>query len=239
MALENRVALGNRDLPHHPAHMRADDVLHLHRFHHEKLLALAHQFAFAHVDRDDGPLHRGGDRDRIFRADDFVMRGGVGLDRHRARRRRRIDHAFAVAQHRQRIDRVDFGPGQLPRARRALVVGAARRLGRAVRLGEKELAMSRVRRRGGQFGDVFLDEAGIEPVRGEIGMPQQALEKSDIGCDALDPELAERAIGPRHRRGEVRRRRVRDELGQQRIEARVGGVAGIGERIHAQAGPRR
>ena len=119
------------------------------------------------------------------------------------------------------------------------MLGAAQRLGGATRLGEKELAMSGVRSSGGQFRDMFLDEAGIEAVRGEIGMPQQALEKPDVGRDALDPELAERAVGPRHRRGKVRRGRVRDQLGQQRIEVRVGRVAGIGERIHAQAGPRR
>ncbi len=89
MALEDRVALGDRDLPPHPAGMCADDVLHLHRFHYEELLALAHQFALAHVDRDDRSLHRRGDRDGVFRAGDFVMGPGVGLRRRHGRRRRR------------------------------------------------------------------------------------------------------------------------------------------------------
>ena len=94
-------------------------------------------------------------------------------------------------------------------------------------------------RGGDKLGDMLLDETSVEPVRGEIGMPQQVLQKSDIGRDALDPELAERAIGSRHGRGEVRRRRVRDELGQQRIEIRVGRVTGVGERVDSHAGPRR
>ena len=145
MALEDRVALGDRDLPHDPAGMRADDVFHLHRFHHEELLALANQFALAHVDGDDRSLHRRRDRDRVFRSGDFVMRRGAGRAAPTAAAARRIGRALAVAQHRQRIDRVDFGPGQLPGARRALGSARGDGLSRVGRVGEEEPAMSGIR----------------------------------------------------------------------------------------------
>ena len=58
---------------------------------------------------------------------------------------------------------------------------------------------------------------------------------------ALDPELAEGAIRlVRHRVGEVRRgRRWHDQLGQQRVEARAGAVAGVAERVDPHAAGRR
>ena len=39
MSLEHGVADRDRDRPHDAAHRRLDDVLHLHRFHHEQRLA--------------------------------------------------------------------------------------------------------------------------------------------------------------------------------------------------------
>ena len=50
MPFEDRVAFGHRDAPHDSALVGRDDVLHLHRFHHEQLLAAMHAVAFAHVD---------------------------------------------------------------------------------------------------------------------------------------------------------------------------------------------
>src|SRR5262249_24372827 len=43
MPFEDRVSDVDRDLAHQPADLRLDDVLHLHRFHHEELPALVHQ----------------------------------------------------------------------------------------------------------------------------------------------------------------------------------------------------
>ena len=72
MPFENRVAFGHRDPPHDSALVGRDDVLHLHRFHDEELLAAMHAVAFAHIDRNDRALHRRVDRDRVFRAGDVV-----------------------------------------------------------------------------------------------------------------------------------------------------------------------
>ncbi len=90
-----------------------------------------------------------------------------------------------------------------------------------------------------QLRDMVLDEARVNAIRDELGMLQQALQESDVGRHALDSEFAERAIGFRHHVGEVRRRRMRNELGEQRIEVRARRVARVGERIDAHARPRR
>ena len=87
-----------------------DHVLHLHRFHDEELLARADRVALAHVERNDRPLHRRGDRDGAFRSGDIDQRG--------AHLRRRwsiaaaLARAFAMMQHGERIARVDFRSGQ-------------------------------------------------------------------------------------------------------------------------------
>ncbi len=107
MPFEDRVALGNRDAPHDSALVGRDDVFHLHRFHHEQLLAAMHAVAFADVDGNDRALHRRLDRHRVFRRRDVVY-----LRRHdggsRGNRRRRIALRFPVMEHGQRIARVDL-----------------------------------------------------------------------------------------------------------------------------------
>ena len=90
-----------------------------------------------------------------------------------------------------------------------------------------------------QLADVLLDEAGVKPTGQELRMTQEALEERDIGRHARDLELAERAVrlgGDGH---QSVRGRGDDQLGQQRIEPRAGPVAGIAERVDADARPRR
>ncbi len=81
---------------------------------------------------------------------------------------------------------------------------------------------------------MILDEAGVDAIRNELGMPQQVLQEPDIGRDAFDPELAQRSIGLGNHIGKFRRRRVRDQLGQHRVEIGTGPIAGVGERIDPQ-----
>ena len=178
-----------------------------------ELLALADGVALAHVERDDRALHRRGDRDRVLRSGYFIAcrdlrRGGWQRRRRRARRR------LAMLQHRQRIDRVDFCARQTRRRRGLMEVQPPMRGAFG----------------GGQLRDFFLDEARMHAMRDEIGMLQQGLEKAQVGGHAFDPELAQRAIGLVDGVGKIGRRRTHDELGQQRVEPGIGGVAGIGDR---------
>jgi hypothetical protein len=77
-------------------------MLHLHRFHHQQLLAGAHAVAFAHVQADDGAEHRRAHRDRAFGAQRGVGFGLGGCGR----------VAPAMRQHRQWVVGVDPGAGQ-------------------------------------------------------------------------------------------------------------------------------
>jgi len=137
-----------------------------------------------------------------------------------------------MMQHGERIARVDAGARAL---RRTGLAGGARARGRRI---EKEPLMIRGRRPR-QLGGMLFDKARVDPVGGELRMAQQVLQEAEIGRHALDPELAQRAIGLAHQRGEVGGGGIRDQLGQQRIETRAGGVAGVAERIDAQPRARR
>ncbi len=107
MPLKDRVAFGNRDPPHDSAPVGRDDVLHLHRFHHEQLLPAMHPVAFAHIDRNDRALHRRLDRHRVFRRRDVVrLRCHDGCTRRDWRRPAAL--RFAVMEHRQRIARINL-----------------------------------------------------------------------------------------------------------------------------------
>ncbi len=74
IALENRVALRRNDSTNYAAKMRADDVLHLHRFHHEELLAAAHHISLAHIHRNDRPLDRRPYRNRVRGSGEVAVR---------------------------------------------------------------------------------------------------------------------------------------------------------------------
>ena len=58
-------------------------------------------------------------------------------------------------------------------------------------------------------------------------------------ADALDAELAQRAVRPAHGVGEAARSAMNDHLREQRVEARAGAVAGVAEAVDADAGARR
>src|SRR5260370_39887334 len=94
----------------------------------------------------------------------------------------------------------------------------------------------------GRFDQVvkmIFDEVSRDAIRCEIRMPQQVLQKSKIGDNAFDPELAERAIRTRYQVREIRRGRIRSQLRQHRIETRVGCVTRIQVSIDADARSRR
>ncbi len=91
-------------------------------------------------------------------------------------------------EHGQRIDRVDFCAGQ---ARRRGGLKIQPPMGRAIGRG--------------QLGDLVLHEARMDAMRHEVGMLQQGLEKADVGRHALDPELAQGAIGLGDHIGEIGR----------------------------------
>jgi len=61
VARHHRVADGNGDLADDTRRLGGDDVLHLHRLEHDELLPDPDRIALAHVDGDDGSLHRCGD----------------------------------------------------------------------------------------------------------------------------------------------------------------------------------
>ena len=141
--------------------------------------------------------------------------------------RRRVAAGFAVMEHGQRIARVDLCSCATP----ACALG---RSGSRCRTIEEQPAVAGLCA-ANQRRDIVLDEARVNTIRDELGMLQQALQKSDVGRHAFDPEFAQRAIGLRHHVGEVGRVRMRNELGEQRIEAWAGRVSGVGERIDAHA----
>ena len=70
MPLEHRIAFVHSDRPYDPADLRVDDVLHLHRFHNEKLLAAMNAVALGHIERNDSALHRRGNCDRTLGSGD-------------------------------------------------------------------------------------------------------------------------------------------------------------------------
>ena len=101
----------NGDPPTTPRDVGGDDVLHLHRFHHEQLLPPPDTIAGRHVDAHDRALHR--------RPDD---RGAVGRLVRDDGTRRRVG-ALAVVEHRERVATVELGARQPPgRVARAAVV---------------------------------------------------------------------------------------------------------------------
>ncbi len=101
-------------------------------------------------------------------------------------------------------------------------------------LGRLDIEPATVLRRGLQeFGQTPLDEARVDPVGGKVRMRDDRLKEGDVGRDAGDAELAERALKPRRGGGEIGA--VRDDLGDERVERRARAIARIAERIDAHA----
>src|SRR5690606_38180413 len=87
--------------------------------------------------------------------------------------------------------------------------------------------------RGQQCGGVAVDKTGGDPVGLHLRVLQQALEEGQVAGHALQPELAQGAIGPAQGGGVVRIG-LHDQLGQQRVEAGAGGVAAVAVAIEAK-----
>jgi len=170
-----------------------DHVLHLHRFNDGDLLALAHLVTDGDVDGDDGALDRGGDPGRAVGS---CRRHGLVRD---GRRRLVGLHLGVMREQRERIATLDPGPGEP-----AIVGRGPRRLHEAAPL---------IRTVGDQHCHVLVDPAGMDVAGGEVGVRQDVAEEHDVGGDALQPEFAEGARGPRH--GPHKVRRLDDDLGEQ------------------------
>ena len=177
MPLEDGIASSHRDALHDPARGGRDDVLHLHGVHHEQLLPLVYEIAFLHVDFHDRTLHRRLDGQAALRS--FQVRRVL------AARRRRAGPRLSVVEYRERIDGVDRRSGQ----------------GGPGRLIEEEPPMGAARR--DEFRDVVRHETGVDTIRHDVGVLEQALQEGDVRGHTLDLELAERAIDPRHQIGET------------------------------------
>ena len=156
-------------------------------------------------------LHRFEDGDLLARADAIAVRNIDRDDRPLQRRRDR------------------HGPFRTLKGGRAGVAGVG--LGRL----EVKPAM-RLRRLFQKLGAMRLDEARVDPAGDEIGMGDQRLQEGQVGVDPDDAELGERARQLCRGDGEIGRRRMRDNLGDQRVERRAGAIAGIAERIDPDAG---
>ena len=85
-----------------------------------------------------------------------------------------------------------------------------------------------------QRGGIVLDKTGGDLVALYVGMLQQILQKGPIAAHALQAELAQCPIGAAQHAGIVSRA-LHDQLGQQRVERRVGGVAAVTVAIDAHA----
>ena len=179
-ALANDIA-GRHCHGAHDAAMRGrDDVLHFHGFDDRDLLALPHFVAHGDGDRRNGALNRRGDTDRSVRA----HQRGLGLWLRDGRL-----HLGIVREKRQRIAAFHARAGE------AAVVGSSRRRETWLLV----LAGDRQRRH------VLIHPAGVNAAGREIGMRQYGAQEWNVGGDALDAELAQRARGTADRGGEIRR----------------------------------
>ena len=82
---------------------------------------------------------------------------------------------------------------------------------------------------------VVLDEAGGDPAGREVGVVEHGLEERDVGGDAADAELRDRAAGPLD--GLVEGAAAAGQLGQHRVEVGADLGAGVGRAaVDADAG---
>src|SRR5208282_5261854 len=87
---------------------------------------------------------------------------------------------------------------------------------------------------------LLLDEARVDSIGDKVRMPQQGLQKSQVGRDPLDAERAQGAVRFVDGISEPGGWRMHDQLREQRIEARIGRVTGVSKRIdtHTRASGR-
>ena len=194
---------------HDAAERRLHDVLHLHRLHHQQRLPRAHRVADGDLDADDRALQRRAHGDQAVR--DVAQRPRARPRRSRSRPpARRRAAPLPYGEHRQRIARVDL------RARRARA--APRHRGSAPRasaLGArppastssptcsstKRVSMRFATKRGWRAGGAGSGRWSRTP-----------------SISSSPSARAARATAS----AKLRRRRVADELRQQRVEARAG-----------------
>ena len=79
---------------------------------------------------------------------------------------------------------------------------------------------------------MIVNEAGVKGGTAKRRVPQQALQKGDVHRHAVGVDLRQGALQPAGGVFKAARRMGGDELGQQRVEATAGRVAGVAERIH-------
>lgn len=196
-------------------------------------------------------IHRQHDHRRA-RAQHVAGRGQHAQDFARARRFQRVlhlhgfddgqrlpaPHAVAGAHLHSRQRAVHGRAEQLGVVRQIVRQRGCERLraaGRAHRMQRRMawLAILGLRRERRQRGIQVL---GVDRVAPYVVAQQQVLQQPAVGVDALDAELAQRAIGLGQRALVVAAGLVHDQLGQQRIEARVDGHAGMARAVDAHAG---
>jgi hypothetical protein len=88
-----------------------------------------------------------------------------------------------------------------------------------------------------QVAQVRLDEARVHRLRRELGPRGDRAQQRQVGGDALDAALVERAQRAAQCIGEARRGRMHDQLGQQHVVVRRGRQARIAVRVDTHAGP--
>ena len=223
MALEDRVAARDGDRADDAADARLDHVLHLHGFHDQQLVAGAHHLAFAHRHADDRALHGGRDRNRVLG-------------------RCRLGHALAVAALRRSGPRRPTGRARLlPRARTASgssgSTRAPSRRGEAARLEEQAPVRRRVRPE--QLARVLLDEARVmRPARSSGWRSRLWRKAALVGTPAiLNSQSARYALAATAVR--VAEGEETISLASSESNRGLGPVAGIAERVDADARPRR
>ncbi len=84
-----------------------------------------------------------------------------------------------------------------------------------------------------------LDEARVDAIGDEVGVCQHRLQKGNVRLDAGNGEFAERPRQPARGGGEIRRLRMDNDLGYQRIERGDRAIARIAEGVDAHAGAGR
>jgi hypothetical protein len=90
-----------------------------------------------------------------------------------------------------------------------------------------------------QVAQVRLHEARVHRLRRELGPCRDGAQQRQVGGDALDAAFAERAQRAAQRVLEARRRRLHDELGEQRVVVRRRRQARVAVRVDAHAGAAR
>ena len=96
----------------------------------------------------------------------------------------------------------------------------------------------RGRLHGSERRDVVVQPARVDPAGEEVVVAQHVAQEARVRVQAADLELGQRTGETLRRHREPTRRRMRDDLAQQRVEVGVGAVAGVAEGVDADAGAR-